>query len=105
MLRRATFWTAVSAALCLSAHAASTLDTYSVNLDPLIDRAMHRSTQFAVPVARRVNSESSGRWHVDSHDAVWDYTIRIPHAVSMGFHASRLLLPNDGTLTVSGGGQ
>ena len=91
--------------LCASAHAAPAIETYQVNLNPLIDKAMHRPTQFAVGVARRVNSETSGHWQLNSGNAVWDYTIRIPTAVSMGFHASRLLLPIDGTVTVSGGGQ
>jgi lysyl endopeptidase len=103
--RYSTLWVGVLMSLCALAHAASTVETYQVNLNPLIDKAMHRPTQFAVGVARRVNSETSGRWQFNSGDAVWDYSIRIPTAVSMGFHASRLLLPSDGTVTVSGGGQ
>jgi lysyl endopeptidase len=103
--RYSSLWVGVLIGLCAWAHAAPTVETYQVNLNPLIDKAMHRSTQFAVGVARRVNSETSGRWQINSGDAVWDYTIRIPTAVSMGFHAGRLLLPSDGTVTVSGGGQ
>jgi hypothetical protein len=66
---------------------------------------MRHRTQFAVDVARRINSESSGKWQTVGENSVWDYSIRIPTSVSMAFHASRLLLPQQGTLTIAGGGQ
>jgi hypothetical protein len=91
-------------ALCAFAHGAPVAETYQVNLNPLIDKAMRHPTQFAVEVARRVDSESTGRWSTDGSGATWDYSLRIPTAVSMAFHASRLMLPAEGTLTVSGRG-
>jgi lysyl endopeptidase len=101
---RSVFAAAVLACLGTLTHAAS-LEIFRVNLDPLIDKAAHRQPQFAVDVARRMNSESSGTWTVDGINATWEYSIRIPTAVSMAFHATRLTLPAQGTLILTGGGQ
>jgi lysyl endopeptidase len=105
IIRRACGRIAALLFICSLAHSAESIDTYRVNLNPLIDKAMRHSTQFAVEVARRVDSESSGHWQVDQTNATWNYSIRIPTAVSLGFHASRLNLPADGTLTVTAGDQ
>ena len=102
--RGSAFSAAILAGLGTLAHAAP-LETYKVNLNPLIDKAAHRQVQFAVNVARHMNSGSSGTWTVDASNATWDYAIRIPTAVSMAFHATRLSLPAQGTLTISGHGQ
>ena len=93
--------------LCAStfAHGAESVETFRVNLDPLIDRAAQHPSQFAVDVARRVTSGASGRWQIAASNATWDYAIRIPTAVSLAFHASRLILPADGTLTITAGDQ
>jgi lysyl endopeptidase len=91
--------------LCASAHAAQSIDTYNVDLNPLIDKAQAHPSQFAVDVARRITSESSGSWTVDQNNAIWNYSIRIPTAVSMAFHASSLRLPADGILSITAGGQ
>jgi lysyl endopeptidase len=91
--------------LCALAQGAQVAETFQTNLDPLIDGAVRHPTQFAVDVARRIDSQSSGRWLVDNSNATWDYSLRIPTAVSMGFHASRLMLPAQGVMTISGGGQ
>ena len=98
-------WATALLGWCAFAHGAETLETFRVNLDPLIDKAVRHRTQFAVTVARHANSESSGKWQFDGGTATWNYSIRIPTAVSMGFHASRLMMPVQGTLTITGGGQ
>jgi hypothetical protein len=103
--RQSAFLAVMLLLLCTLAHGAEPMETFRTNLDPLIDRAMRHRTQFAVDVARRIDSESSGKWQTDGGNVVWDYSIRIPTAVSMAFHASRLLLPQQGTLTIAGGGQ
>jgi hypothetical protein len=99
------FWAVFLLGLCTFAHGAETLETFQVNLDSLIDKAMRHRTQFAVNVSHHVDSESTGKWRIESGDATWDYAIHIPTAVSLGFHASRLTLPALGTLTITGGGQ
>jgi lysyl endopeptidase len=105
IFRSSSGWIVALVGVCSFAYGAEPLETFQVNLNPLIDKAVRHSTQFAVDVARRIDSESSGRWQVDQTNATWDYSIRIPTAVSMGFHASKLMLPADGTLTVTAGGQ
>lgn len=90
---------------CLGSAHAIPVEIFPVNLDPLIDKAAHRQVQFAVDVARRMDSESSGTWTLDALNATWEYSIEIPTAVSMAFHATRLTLPAKGTLTLAGGGQ
>jgi lysyl endopeptidase len=103
--RSSSLWALALMVVCTFAYGAASVETFSVNLNPLIDRAVRHPTQFAVNVARRIDSESSGRWQIDQGNATWDYSIRIPSAVSMGFHASRLMLPKEGSLTITGGGQ
>jgi lysyl endopeptidase len=105
IFRWSSSWVVALVGVCSLAYGAEPLETFRVNLNPLIDKAVRHSTQFAVDVARRIDSESNGRWQVDQTNATWDYSIRIPTAVSMGFHASRLMLPADGTLTVTAGDQ
>jgi lysyl endopeptidase len=105
IFRWSSCWVVTLAGVCSFACGAESLETFRVNLNPLIDKAVRHSTQFAVDVARRIDSESSGRWQVDQTNANWDYSIRIPTAVSMGFHASRLMLPAGGTLTITAAGQ
>ncbi len=101
IFRSSSFWLVTLVALCSFAYGAESVETFRVNLNPSIDRAVRHSTQFAVDVARRIDSETGGRWQLDQTSATWDYSIRIPTAVSMGFHASRLMLPADGTLTIT----
>jgi hypothetical protein len=91
--------------VCGTAWGTEALETYRVNLDPLIDRAVRHPDQFAVDVARRITSETSGSWRADQETATWTYSIRIPSAVSLAFHASRLKLPADGTLSMIAAGQ
>ncbi len=106
MIFRLPFLASLFMALCgFTNSAAAAVETYRVNLDPLIDRAAGHSTQFAVDVLHRLDSESSGSWSSDGDNVVWDYAIKIPTALSVGFHANRLLLPQKGTLTVVGGGR
>ncbi len=105
IFRRLSGWLVILAGVCSFAYGAESVETFQVNLNPLIDKALRHSTQFAVDVARRIDSESGGRWRIDQTNAKWDYSIRIPSAVSMGFHASKLILPAEGTLTVTAAGQ
>ena len=66
MISRWSFCLAVlSFALCGFAYSAvAAVETYQVNLDPLIDRAAGHKPQFAVDVLHRLDSESSGTWSI-----------------------------------------
>jgi hypothetical protein len=92
------------AALCGFSEAAA-VDIYRFNLDPLIDQSARRPERFAVDVARRIDSETSGNWVTDQSNATWTYSIQIPSAVSLAFHANLIRLPKNGVLTMSAAGQ
>jgi lysyl endopeptidase len=92
--------------VCTTTLASTTrAETVQFNLDPLIDKAASHPTQFAVDVAHRVSSETNGHWQLRPTIATWEYAIRIPTAVTLAFHAKRLLLPPNGVLTLTAGGQ
>jgi lysyl endopeptidase len=97
-------WSLMGACGLAQGATAPALETYRVNLNPLIDRAVQHRDQFAVDVARRVTSEINGSWRIEQDTATWTYSIRIPAAVSMAFHASRLRLPADGILEMTAPG-
>ncbi len=103
-------WIAPVLILCVSVCAptlAVTIrtETVQINLDPLIDKAASHPTQFAVDVAHRVSSEANGHWQIGPTSATWEYAVRIPAAVTLAFHAKRLLLPRDGILSLTADGQ
>src|SRR3954468_20233966 len=88
-------WTSVAplATLLVSLAAnATSVDTLSVDLNSLIDAAAASRNRFAVDVAHPVSGSDA-----------WVYSVRIPGAISMSFHASELNLPDDATLTVTSG--
>jgi hypothetical protein len=71
-------------------------------LSPLIDRSAQYPTRFAVDVTHTVSTASAGTWSQSGTSSTWTYSIRIPTAVSMSFHASSLRLPPSAVLTVTG---
>ena len=83
---------------------AGRMDTVRRDLKPLIKSAVNIPVQFAVPVAHRVSAASAGLWSTaESPDrARWTYSIRIPTASSLSFHARQLRLPASAVLTVRG---
>jgi len=88
-------WTSVAslATLLVSlASNAASVDTLSVDLDSLIDAAAASKNRFAVDIAHPVSGSDT-----------WTYSVRIPGAISMSFHASELTLPADAVLTVTSG--
>jgi hypothetical protein len=84
-------WTSVAwlATLLVSAAHAETLN---VDLNSLIDAAAASKNRFAVDIAHPVSGSDA-----------WAYSVRIPGAISMSFHASELSLPGDAVLTVTSG--
>ena len=88
-------WTSVAslATLLVSlASNAASVDTLSVDLDSLIDAAAASKNRFAVDIAHPVSGSDT-----------WTYSVRIPGAISMSFHASEVSLPADAVLAVTSG--
>jgi hypothetical protein len=83
--------------------AAPYIDTVRVDFETLIRAAASSEAQFALSVPHLVSTSTAGGWSADRGVAIWRYAVRIPTAVSMSFHASRAVLPEGATLTVSGG--
>jgi hypothetical protein len=88
--------------LTSTATPATAQEVLSTDLSPLIDQAARSSTRFAVDVPHTVSADNAGSWVNDGARSTWTYSIRIPTAVSMSFHASQLNLPGDAVLTVTG---
>lgn len=88
-------WTSVASLatllVSLAANAAS-VDTLSVDLNALIDAAAASKNRFAVDIAHPVSGSDT-----------WTYSVRIPGAISMSFHASEVSLPAGAVLTVTSG--
>ena len=84
-------WTSVAwlATLLVSAARAETLN---VDLNSLIDATAGSKNRFAVDIA-----------HPVSGSGTWVYSVRIPGAISMSFHASELNLPDGAALVVTSG--
>lgn len=89
--------------LCLTCRvvAATAVDAIHVDLNPLIDSAARSQEQFAVNIRRAVSSASQGSWKQKGTVSTWVYTVQIPTAISMSFHASAATLPPSAVLTVS----
>src|SRR3984957_2741748 len=89
--------------LCLTCRvvAATAVDAIHVDLNPLIDSAARSQEQFAVNIHRAVSSATQGTWKQKGPLSTWVYTVRIPTAISMSFHASAATLPPSAVLTVS----
>ncbi|HUK01482.1 MAG TPA: hypothetical protein VLW26_04305 [Steroidobacteraceae bacterium] len=84
----------------MAAEAAGRVDTVRTDLKPLIRQAAGSDVQFAVHVPHAVSSRAQGSWSRSAGWSTWHYAVRIPTAVSLSFHASRLQLPPSAVLTV-----
>ena len=88
---------------CLSnAHAAGPGFDKTLNIDlaPKIDAAISKPERFAVSVPHAADIASAGSWERAAGQSVWRYSVRIPTAVSMSFHAKAYQLPPGASLTV-----
>jgi hypothetical protein len=92
----------LSTFLCGTAAAATAQEVLDTDLSPLIDQSAPYSTRFAVDVPHAISITNVGTWTQNGPRSTWTYSIRIPTAVSMSFHASRLNLPASAVLTVTG---
>jgi hypothetical protein len=77
------------------------VDTVRIDLNPLIDTAAQSPEQFAVNMAHAISSASQGKWSQRGSTSTWEYSARIPTAISMSFHAPGATLPPSAVLTVS----
>ena len=77
-----------------------------VNLDRLIDSAAKDRNRFAVDVPHVIDASQAGMgtWSVTRGVATWRYSVRVPTAVSLSFHAANIFLPPSAELRVLGGG-
>src|SRR5215470_14033530 len=88
----------------MSAQAAPRVDVVAANLGPLIDRTAESPSRFAVDIPHPASPATDGEWSTSGATSTWTYTVQIPGAVSMSFHATRALLPPSATLTVTAEG-
>lgn len=96
-------WIALSVLLFASSGLAATpLDRVRVDLEALIRAGASSPSQFAVPVPHPVSTANAGTWTQANGRATWHYTVQVPTAVSLSFHATRARLPDDATLIVRG---
>ncbi len=86
------------------AHAAAPVDTVNIDLAPLIDRAASARDRFAVEVPHQVSAARDGSWTRNGTRDTWELTVRVPTAVTLSFHASRIFLPTSAVLSVSASG-
>jgi hypothetical protein len=84
--------------------AASSTDVVQIDLNPLIDVAAKDRNRFAVDIPHVVDASRAGSWSVARGVAIWRYSVRIPTAVSLSFHASNIVLPPSAELGVQAGG-
>jgi hypothetical protein len=103
LLLRLTRWSAVLFLLNSSqGFAAAHNEILRPDLESLIRAAAPYPAQFAVTVPHAVSDTASGAWTVSNNMATWQYTLRIPTAVSLSFHALNTRLPESARLLVKG---
>lgn len=95
-------WLVIALFWVLPVSAATVVDTVQVDLNPLIDEAARSPQQFAVNVHHAVSASHQGVWSQHGSTSTWTYSVRIPTAISMSFHAPHVRLPPSAVLTVSG---
>ena len=75
-----------------------------VDLAPKIRDSALRAERFAVDVPFAASSAVDGTWTRAGGLSTWRHSVRIPTAVSMGFHADSVRLPAGATLSLNARG-
>jgi hypothetical protein len=90
----------------LTQSSAPAVDVVQVDLERLIDTAVKDHNRFAVDIPRVVDASQAGAgtWSVTRGVATWHYSVRVPTAVSLSFHAANIFLPPSAQLKVLAGG-
>lgn len=101
ILLRLAGWTILTLGSASPLFAAGVVDIVGVDLNPLIDQAARSPEQFAVNIAHSISSSTQGKWSQRGSTSTWAYSVRIPTAISMSFHAPHVILPPSAVLTVS----
>lgn len=83
----------------------NTTEVLAVDLAPEIDKVARIPERFAVEIPHRVDVRSYGRWDAGNGSMVWHYTLRVPGAVSLSFHAPSVDLPPSAVLQVTAGSE
>lgn len=73
----------------------------NVDLTPKIEASAARRERFAVNVPHAANLANAGSWERAAGVSTWRYSLRIPTAVSLSFHAAEFQLPPGATLKVT----
>src|SRR5690349_8463743 len=84
--------------------APAAVEVLNVNLEPGIQKSALQPERFAVDVRHEATPETQGSWSRSRGLSTWTYSVRIPTAVSMSFHAGVYQLPATASLKVTGGG-
>jgi lysyl endopeptidase len=97
---------AVGIRASIAQSSAPAADVVQVDLDPLIGAAVKDRNRFAVDIPHVIDSSQAGTgtWGVTRGLATWRYSVRVPTAVSLSFHAANIFLPASAQLKVLGGG-
>jgi hypothetical protein len=78
--------------------AAAAVDVLSTDLAPLIDKVANYPSRFAVDVPFTASPDTRGEWSTTGATSTWRYSVQIPTAVSMSFHATGVQFPASATL-------
>lgn len=87
---------------CASPSLAATARVLQIDMPALIDKVADQPERFAVDVPQRFSTSTEGEWNSTGSTRTWTYSVQVPSAVSMSFHASRFILPASAVLTVAG---
>ena len=105
-------WSPVCVVACLSVAtswaaapvATPEIDTVHTDLNALIDQAARSPVQFAVNIRHGFSTSAQGHWAKQAATSIWTYSVRVPTAISMSFHAAPgVQLPSSAVLTVKAG--
>src|ERR1700694_5645497 len=88
---------------CISPARAATAHILAVDLPALIDQVADQPERFAVNVPQQISASTEGQWTSSGATRIWNYSVQVPTAVSLSFHASHVVLPSSAVLTVTGG--
>ncbi len=81
---------------------AAPIHVLSVDLPTLIDSVADQRDRFAVEVPHQFSAATDGVWQTLGSTRTWQYSVQVPTAVSLSFHASSAALPGSAVVTVTG---
>ena len=99
-------FTVIGFRVSLAQSSAPAVDVVQVDLNPLIDAAVKDRNRFAVDIRHPIDASQAGTgaWSIARGVATWHYSVRVPTAVSLSFHATNIFLPSSAQLKVVAAG-